>query len=168
MSRSRFEPVTSKTLVRYVAAWANLLGLTAFWETRFSTLYTRSIARIESCVLATANWNTTKEYRPKIHTQYFQFAQISSPTFRPLQLRCFFPFSGNGLPDLFHPTLCLPCCRLPVPYLEHIYTIFQNSNLPSASRSSHGLFQTYIVFLKNCLLTYRFRICIIKTGVTCT
>jgi hypothetical protein len=48
------------------------------------------------------------------------------------------PLSGHDLPDLLPPTFCLPCCCLPVPCLEQLYSI-PLSILPSTSRLSHRL-----------------------------
>jgi hypothetical protein len=51
----------------------------------------------------------------------------------------FVQFSCHGLPDLLPPTFCLPCCCLPVPYIEKIYDVLPNSILLSTSRLSKGL-----------------------------
>jgi hypothetical protein len=45
---------------------------------------------------------------------------------------------GHGLPNLLPVTFSVPCCHLPVLYLEQIYGILPTSISPSTSGLQHG------------------------------
>ena len=71
-------------------------------------------------------------YRPKLMAYSYCFEAY-------LLLWHFVQFSGHGLPDLLPPNFCLPCCCLPVLYIEKILDVLPISILLSTSRLSKGL-----------------------------